>query len=96
MQYDKTFKEEAVRLSDGIGIKNAATQPGISYNTLSTWCRRRKQYGLNAFPGSGYRTLPKDRKDQRIRDLEKENTELKRSNGILQETPGFFTARRKK
>jgi len=96
LQYDMTFKEEAVCLSDEIGIKNAATQLGISYNTLSTWRQRRKQYGLNASPGSGYKTLPKDIKDQRIRDLEKENAELKRSNEILQEALGFFAARRKK
>lgn len=32
MQYYKTFKEEAVRLSDKIGLKNIATQLGISYS----------------------------------------------------------------
>ncbi len=31
MQYDKTFKEEAVRLSDEIGPKKAAEQLGM-YN----------------------------------------------------------------
>lgn len=35
MQYDKTFKEEALCLSDEIGLKNAATQLGVSYYTLS-------------------------------------------------------------
>lgn len=58
MQYDKTFKEEAVRLSDEIGPKKAA--------------------------------------EQRIRELEKENAELKRANEILQEALGFFAVRRKK
>jgi len=32
MQYDKTFKEEEVRLSDKIGLKKIATQLGISYS----------------------------------------------------------------
>lgn len=96
MQYDKTFKAEAVRLSDEIGVKNAASQLGISYYTLSGWRQKRSKYGQNAFPGSGKNYVPNDIKEQRIRDLEKENNELKRSNEILQEALGFFAARRKK
>lgn len=91
MQYVKTFKEEAVRLSDEIGLKNAVTQLGISYYTLSGWCNKRNKYGQNAFPGSGYKTVPDDIKEQRIRDLEKENSEIKKSNEILQEALGSFT-----
>lgn len=34
MQYDKTFKDEALRLSDEIGVKNAAAQLRIPYYTL--------------------------------------------------------------
>ncbi len=96
MQYDKTFKEEAVRLSDEIGLKNTAAQLGVSYYTLSGWRNKRNKYEQNAFPGSGYRYVPGDIKDQRILDLEKEKTELKRSNETLQEALVFFAARRKK
>lgn len=96
MQYDKTFKEEALRLSDEIGLKNAAAQLGIPYYTLSNWRNNRTKYGQNAFPGSGYSNVPGDVKEQRILDLEKENAELRRSNEILQEALGFFAARRKK
>lgn len=96
MQYDKTFKEEALRLSDEIGLKNAAAQLGISYYTLSGWRNKRTKYGQNAFPGSDYSQVPGDIKEQRIRNLEKENAELKRSNEILQEALGFFAVRRKK
>ena len=35
MQYDKTFKEEAVRLSDEIGPKKAAEQLGIPYGAVA-------------------------------------------------------------
>lgn len=38
MQYDKTFKEEAVRLSNEIGLKNAAAQLGISNPSASASC----------------------------------------------------------
>ena len=82
MQYDKTFKEEAVRL--------------IPYHTLSYWRRTKSRYGQQAFPGSGKARIPKEATEQRIRELEKENAELKRANEILQEALGFFAVRRKK
>ena len=33
MTYDKSFKEEAVRLSDEIGVKKASEQLGVPYYT---------------------------------------------------------------
>ena len=37
MKYSKEFKEEALKLSDEIGLKKAAQQLGIQYYTLSDW-----------------------------------------------------------
>lgn len=34
MQYDKSFKEESLKLSDEIGVKAGAAQLGIPYYTL--------------------------------------------------------------
>ena len=45
IQYDKTFKEAAVKLSDEIGVKAATLQLGIPYYTLSGWRNNRKKYG---------------------------------------------------
>ena len=36
-KYSKEFKEEAIKLSDEIGNKRAASQPGIPYYTLEDW-----------------------------------------------------------
>ncbi|MET0018359.1 transposase, partial [Oscillibacter sp.] len=36
-KYDKEFKEEAVKLSDEIGVKQAAAQLGIPYYSLAEW-----------------------------------------------------------
>ena len=36
-KYSKEFKEEALKLSDEIGVKNAANQLGIAYYTLADW-----------------------------------------------------------
>ena len=96
MTYEKSFKEEAVRLSDEIGIKKAAQQLGISYNTLSDWRYKRKQHGSQAYVGSGHRRMSSDPKEQRIYELEKENRELQRANEILQEALGFFAKNRKR
>ena len=33
--YSKEFKEEALKLSDGLGVKKAAQQLGVAYCTLA-------------------------------------------------------------
>lgn len=98
MQYDKVFKEEAVKLSDEIGIKAAAAQLGIPYYTLSGWRNNRKKYGNNYSCGSGHKRMSAVPSEQRIRELEleTENAELRHANEILQEALGFFAQRRKK
>ena len=35
MKYSKEFKEQAIRLSDEIGVKQACAQLGLVYGTLS-------------------------------------------------------------
>ena len=42
MMYTKEFKEEALKLSDEIGVKKAAEQLGLPYYTLSSWRNKRK------------------------------------------------------
>ena len=96
MQYDKAFKEEAVRLSDEIGIMKASQHLGISYNTLAGWRRIKARYGEGAYVGSGNKHKPANAKDQRILELEQENRELKRANDILKDALGFFAESRKK
>ena len=96
MTYEKSFKEEAVRLSDEIGVKKAAEQLGISYNTLTDWRYKQKRHGSQAYVGSGHKRMSNDPKEQEIYELRKEITELRRSNEILQEALGFFAKNRKR
>lgn len=96
MKYDKEFKQQALQLSDEIGVKAAAEQLGIKYYTLADWRKVRKIQGNNAFVGSGHQSVPASEKDRRIMELEKELRETKRANEILQEALGFFAASRKK
>jgi transposase len=93
--YDKQFKEEAVRLSDEVGVKNAAEQLGVSYYTLVDWRSRRKQYGEKAYVGSG-RSYSDPNMSPRELELERENAELRRANEILKDALGFFAKDRKR
>lgn len=79
MQYDKTFKEEAIKLSEEIGVKAVAAQLGIPYYTLAGWRTSLKKYGSKAMVGSDHKRTPASEAEQRIRELEKENAELKRA-----------------
>ena len=87
MKYSKEFKEEALKLSDEIGVRKTAEQLGLKYNTLTDWRKHRKEE----------ETRPsEDEQARRIRELEQENAELKRANDILKDALGFFAKDRKK
>lgn len=92
--YDKAFKDEAVKLSDEIGLSTAAKQLGVPYHTLSGWRQKRDHYREFAHVGSGNTRID----PQRLRELEleKENAELRRANEILKDALGFFAKDRKK
>ena len=67
--YSKEFKEEALKLSDEIGVKKAAQQLGVAYYTLADWRSIRR----NTPPA---KTLSAEEQTIRIRELERENAEL--------------------
>ena len=86
--YSKEFKEEALRLSDEIGVKKAASQLGIPYYTLEDWRQNRKSRQANSSAMSD--------DEMRIRGLEKEIAELRKANEILKDAFIFFVKDRKK
>ena len=94
--YEKSFKEEAIRLSDEIGVTQAGAQLARPYWPLADRRAARKAQGNQAFVGSGHKRLPADEKERRILELEKENSELKRANEILKDALGFFAESRRK
>ena len=96
MTYEKSFKEEAVRRSDEIGVKKAAEQLGVPYYTLADWRQQRKQFSAQAYVGSGHKRVSANPKEQELYELRKEVAELRRANEILQEALGFFAKNRKK
>ena len=89
-QYSKEFKEQAIKLSDDIGLKKASEQLGINYGTLSGWRKlRNKKIKLPTVPDTSPLT-------EREKQLMKENLELKEANEILKDALGFFAKDRKR
>ena len=91
MNYSKKFKDEALKLSNEIGIKKAAEQLGLKYYTLAEWRKNRK-----AKLSEPINHLTDTEAKARIRELEKRNAELERANDILKDALGFFAKDRKK
>ena len=87
--YSKEFKEEALKLSDEIGVKTAAQPLGIAYYTLADWRSIRR----NSPPA---KPLSAEEQAIRIRELEREVSELRTANDILKDALGFFAKDRKK
>ncbi len=89
MKYDKEFKEQALKLSDEIGVKKAAENLGIKYHTLADWRKIRKNKQELSAPTENDAAA-------KIRQLEKELSELRLANEILKDALGFFAQDRKK
>lgn len=96
MRYDNEFRQQALQLSDEIGVKAAAERLGLKYYTLAEWRKTRTRGRDEAMLSSRQRAAPISESERRIRELEQELRETKRANEILQEALGFFAASRKK
>lgn len=88
-RYDQKFKEEALKLSDDIGLKKACGQLNLNYGTLSGWRKQRVKQS---------RTEKKsdDEVQEELARLKKENGELRSANEILKDALGFFAEDRKR
>lgn len=88
--YSMEFKDQALKLSDDIGLKEASQKLGVKYGTLSGWRKKRAQDNtISAVADSSPLT-------EREKQLEKEVQELKEANEILKDALGFFAKDRKK
>jgi transposase len=66
--YDKTFKQEAVRLvqTSGKSQRQVAEDLGVAMSTLSRWCSEMTVNGDRAFVGSG-KVQPEAEEMRRLR-----------------------------
>ncbi len=88
-KYGKGFKDEALNLSDEIGVKKTAAQLGLNYYTIADWRKNRK--ASTKLPDS---TTDSEQR-ARIRQLERENAELQQANQILKDALVFVAKDRK-
>ena len=91
IKYSKEFKEEALKLSDEIGLKKVSQQLGIQYYTLSDWRSKRNAENRH----QKYQMSDEELKKRNL-ELEKEIAELRKANEILKDALGFFAKDRKK
>ena len=90
MNYDKSFKERAVKLSYQRGsLLSAAKELGISDSTLGKWRKDYEEYGSSSFPGRGNERLTDDQR--RIKELEKQLKDRELDLEILKKAVGFFS-----
>jgi transposase len=92
--YDRSFKEEAVKLAEESSVSKAARSLGIHENTLRNWVKIVKERPGSPFVGSGNKYI--SAQDAEKTALLKENRELKRANEILKEALGFFAVSQKR
>lgn len=87
-RYDKSFKEQAVRLvlEQGRSIPSVARDIGIHDNTMYKWVNEYKKHKENAFPGSG-NLRPED---EELRNLRKRVADLEMENEILKKVTAIF------
>lgn len=88
-RYDKEFREQALKLSDEVGIRKASEQLGVVYGTLADW--RKKRVRNN----NSKKEVANNPEDE-IARLKKENNELQKANSILKDALGFFVEDRKR
>ena len=91
-RYPHELRERAVRLvrehraehaSEWAAIQSVAAKPGMTPETLRIWVRRD---GVDRRQRPGVTSAERER----IRELERENRELRRANEILKAASAFF------
>ncbi len=87
--YDKTFKQEAVRLvqTSGKSQRQIADDLGVGMSTLSRWCSELATHGERAFVGSG--NLQPEAEE--LRRLRRENDILRQERDIRKKALAIFS-----
>jgi transposase len=85
-QYPKEYKENAVRLSQQMGARQAAEDLGINVTMLRSWVRTLTADGAEAFRGQGNRTVA----DAEMARMRREITVLKQEREILKKAAEFW------
>ena len=99
-QYDKTYKEQAVRLAEEKGCKEASDELGVPYGTLYGWVRLAKSGDIHLENRTAENITGLEDELQQVKrankELVKENKRLQEENEFLAEETAFFAASRQR
>jgi transposase len=92
-KYDVAFKREAIRMikEEGQSVTDISQKIGVHIKTLYRWLDEYKKDGNDAFPGKG-NLKPAD---EELRQLKRENEELREENNILKKAAAIFAKHQK-
>ena len=88
-KYSKAYKEDAVRLAEREGVKNASERLGINTRQIYDWRRTRQLGGAKPLKG----LKPGETVEEGFKRLERECDELRDANNILKKAMGFLVGR---
>ena len=99
-KYSTEYKEEALKLVEEKGCKNASEELGISYNTLYGWVKAARNGELHLEHRSESNSSKLEDEIQQLRkankELIKQNKQLQEENEFFAEATAFFAASRRK
>lgn len=99
-QYAREYKEEAIKLAEEKGCKNASDELGIPYNTLYGWVKEARKGNLHLEKRSDSNVSKLEEELQQLRkankELSKQVKQLEEENEFLAEATAFFAASRQK
>jgi len=86
--YSREFKVSAVKmiLEEGMSIAQVSRDLGVNENSLYNWKKKYFEDSSQSFPGKGKQSP----EAEKIRELEKENRELRMERDILKKATAFF------
>lgn len=86
-QYSREYKEEAMKLAEEKGCKNASIELGISYHTLYDWIKQARKGNLHLEKRSDSNV---SKLEEELQQLLRENKEQAKEIKRLQEENNFF------
>ena len=99
-QYSREYKEEAIKLAEEKGCKNASIELGISYHTLYDWIKQARKGNLHLENRSNSNVSKLEEELQQLRkankELSKQVKQLEEENEFLAEATAFIEASRQK
>ena len=99
-QYDKSYKEQAVKLAGQIGTKKASDELKVPYGTLYGWVQAAKKGELDMEERTPENVMSMAEEVRQLRSevkrLNKENKRLQEERDFLNEAAAFFAASRRK